>query len=60
MVSESKAREIFVKLLPNWNFLWGGFLRIIRQMLSAWNPRRVDFSSFMTPAGILLDGLVKY
>jgi hypothetical protein len=28
-------------------------------MLTAWNPRKDEFSAFLTPAGILLDGFVK-
>jgi hypothetical protein len=28
-------------------------------LLTAWNPRKDDFSSFLTPAGILLEGTVK-
>jgi exonuclease III len=59
MVSELKAREIFAKLLPTWKFCGVDSLGLSGGLLSAWNPRRDDFSSFLTPAGILLDGLVK-
>jgi hypothetical protein len=59
MVCEAKAREFFVKLLPNWYFCGVDSSRLSGGMLTAWNPRKDEFSSFLTPAGILLDGLVK-
>jgi len=58
MVSELKARETFSKLLPMWNLCGVDSLGLLGGLLSAWSPRRVDFSVFLTPAGILLDGLV--
>ena len=59
MVSEHKAREIFTKFLPMWHFCGVDSLGLSGMLLSAWNPRRDEFSAFMTLAGILLDGLVK-
>jgi hypothetical protein len=49
----------FSKLLPTWNLCGVDSLGLSGGLLSAWNPRRDDFSTFLTPAGILLDGLVK-
>jgi hypothetical protein len=59
MVCEAKAREFFVKLLPNWYLCGVDSLGLSGGLLIAWNPRKYDFSTFLTPAGILLDGLVK-
>jgi hypothetical protein len=30
-----------------------------RGLLSVWNPKKVDFSAYLTPAGIMLEGYVK-
>jgi exonuclease III len=59
MVCEAKAREIFVKLLPTWYFCGVDSSGLSGGLLTAWNPRKDDFYAFLTPAGILLDGVVK-
>jgi hypothetical protein len=59
MVSEHKASEIFAKLLPLWKFCEVDSNGLSGGMLSTWNPMKDDFNSFLTPTGILLDGLVK-
>jgi hypothetical protein len=59
MVSEHKAREMFTKILPTWNLCGVDSLGLSGGLLSIWNLRRDDFSSFLTPARILLDSLVK-
>jgi hypothetical protein len=59
MVSEHKAREIFAKLLPMWKFCGVDSIGLSGGLLSAWNSRRDEFNAFFTPAGILLEGLVK-
>jgi hypothetical protein len=60
MVSEAKAIELFGKLLPNWYVYGVDSSRLLGRLLTAWNPRKVEFSSLLSPTGILLDGLVKY
>jgi len=60
MVNAHKAREMFAKLLPSWHFRGVDSIGLLGGLLSAWNLRRVDFNSFLTHAGILLEGLVKY
>jgi hypothetical protein len=59
MVSATKAREIIIKILPNWyscgvnsNGLSGG-------LLSVWNPKKVDFNAYLTFARIMLEGIIK-
>jgi hypothetical protein len=59
MVCVAKAREIFVKLLPHWYFYGVDSSGHSGGMLTTWNPRKVEFSAFLTPAGILLEGFVK-
>jgi endonuclease/exonuclease/phosphatase family metal-dependent hydrolase len=59
MVGVAKARDLFVKLLTTLVFLWSGLHRSLCGMLSAWNPRKADFSAYLIPAGILLEGRVK-
>jgi exonuclease III len=59
MVCEEKARELFVKLLPNWYFCGVDSTGLSGGLLTAWNPRKADCYAFLTPAGILLDGVVK-
>jgi endonuclease/exonuclease/phosphatase family metal-dependent hydrolase len=59
MVCESKAREIFVKLLPNWYFCGVDSTRLSGGLLTPWDPRKDDFFAYLTIAGILLDGVVK-
>jgi hypothetical protein len=49
--------------LPNF-FLIGIFVELILLVYrgvysSAWNPRKAEFDAFLTPAGILLEGVVK-
>jgi hypothetical protein len=56
MVCEAKAREVFVKLLPNWHFCGVDSIGLSRGFLTAWNPRKADFVAFLTPAGILSGG----
>jgi hypothetical protein len=59
MVCEAKAREVFVKLLPNWYFCGVDSIGLSGGLLTSWNPRKADFTVFFTPAGILLEGVVK-
>jgi hypothetical protein len=50
------------KLLSNYSLigiLWGGFFRTIRRVANCLESKKDEFSTFLTPAGILLDGLVK-
>jgi hypothetical protein len=59
MVGVAKEREVFVKLLPKWNFCGVDSIGLSGGFLTAWNPRKADFVVFLTPAGILLEGVVK-
>jgi endonuclease/exonuclease/phosphatase family metal-dependent hydrolase len=59
MVCVEKAKELFVKLLPNWYFCGVDSLGLSGGLLTAWNPVKDDCNAFLTPAGILLEGVVK-
>jgi len=59
MVCVTKSREFFAKLLPNWLFYGVDFLGHFGGFLMAWNPRKDEFTSFLTRAKILLEGFVK-
>jgi len=58
MVGVDKARSLFVKLLPHWYFCGVDSTRLSGGILSAWNPRKADFLSYLSPTGILLEGHV--
>jgi hypothetical protein len=60
MFCVTKSREFFVRLLPQWFFCGVDSLGLSGGVLTAWNPRKYDFSAFLTFAGILLEGAVKY
>jgi hypothetical protein len=59
MVGVEKTRELFVKLLPHWYFCGVDSIRLSGGIFSAWNPRKADFSAYLIPVGIMLDGHVK-
>jgi hypothetical protein len=59
MVCVSKAREIFMKLLPNWHFCGVESMGLLGGLLTAWDLIKSEFFSYLTPVGILLDGIVK-
>jgi hypothetical protein len=59
MVCEEKERELFMKLLPNCYFYGVDSIGLYGGLLTAWHPRKDDCYNFLTPAGILLDGVVK-
>jgi hypothetical protein len=60
MVGVEKARDIFVKLLPHWFFGGVDSTSLSGGMISAWNPRKDDFSAYLILSGILLEGHVKH
>jgi exonuclease III len=41
MVGAAKAREVFYKLLPNWNLCGVDSIGLSGGLLSAWNPIRM-------------------
>jgi hypothetical protein len=45
MVGVEKERELFAKLLPHWYFCGVDSTGLSGGMLSAWNPRKADFSA---------------
>jgi hypothetical protein len=60
MVGVEKARNIFVKLLPHWFFCGVDSTGLSSGMISTWNPRKYDFSTYSIPTEILLEGCVKH
>jgi hypothetical protein len=46
-------------LHPHWIFCGAESLGIFGELLIDWNPRKYDFSSLLTSARIMLEGLVK-
>jgi len=59
MVEVVKEREVFAKLLSNWNLCGVDSIGLSGGLLSAWNPRKDYFVVFLTSAGILLEGVIK-
>jgi hypothetical protein len=59
MVGVAKAREAFVKILPNWIFCGVDSIGLSGGFLTAWNHCKADFFSFLTPIGIILEGFIK-
>jgi len=57
MVCVEKAKEMFVKLLPSWNFCGVDFVGFSGGLLITWNSVKADCNAFLTPAGILLEVL---
>jgi len=58
MVVVVKAREVFSNFFPTWNFCVVNSKGLSRGLVSAWNPKKANLNSFLTPAGILLEGFV--
>jgi hypothetical protein len=46
MVFVEKAKELFVKLFPTWDFCGVDSLGLFGGMLIAWNPVKADFNVF--------------
>jgi hypothetical protein len=59
MVVGVKAREVFSNFFPTWNFCAVDSKGLSRGLLLAWNPKKDNLSSFLIPAGILLEEVVK-
>jgi hypothetical protein len=59
MVGVEKSRDLFGKLLPHWFFYGVDCTSLSGGLLSAWNPRKIIFSTYLILAGILLEGRIK-
>jgi len=59
MVCGKKVREVFSKLLSQWNMCVVDSNGMSRGLLSSWNHNKANFDAFLTPAVILFEGFVK-
>ena len=57
MVSGVKVREVFSKLLVEWEMCAMDSVGLSRGHLSAWNPSSLKAFPFLSSVGILLEGL---